>query len=145
MAQVLTRDFATIDYDSEEEIRFPNGLPGFREEKRFLLLESEALAPILFLQSLSTPGLCFLTISVFLADPEYQIGNLQADEGELTSSPAEDNAVLAILTASADGGFTANLLAPILLNLQTRIAVQAVRGDSRYSHQHALSIGAAVC
>jgi flagellar assembly factor FliW len=30
----------------------------------------------------------------------------------------------------------ANLLAPIVLNARTRVAVQAVRHDQRYSHRH---------
>jgi flagellar assembly factor FliW len=35
-------------------------------------------------------------------------------------------------------GPTANLLAPIVVNLRNRRAVQAVAAESDYSHQHAL-------
>ena len=35
-------------------------------------------------------------------------------------------------------GPTANLLAPIVVNLRNRKAVQAVAAESDYSHQHAL-------
>jgi flagellar assembly factor FliW len=136
MAQALTRDFATIDYDPKTEIHFPEGLPGFGNEKRFLLIEKETLAPLVFLQSLTNPALCFLAVSVFVADPGYQIGNMQ-DDDEMVS--CGDSLCLAILTESPNGGFTANLLAPVIINLQTRSAVQAVRSDALYSHQHPLN------
>jgi flagellar assembly factor FliW len=33
---------------------------------------------------------------------------------------------------------TANLLAPIVVNLKTHRAIQAIQADSGYSHQHPL-------
>ena len=135
MAQTLTRDFAMIDYDPQTAIDFPQGLPGFGDERRFLLIEKESLAPLVFLQSLMTPELCFLTVSVFVAEPGYQIGNLQEDYEIVT--PGTDSLWLAILAASPIG-FSANLLAPVVVNLKTREAVQAVRSDALYSHQHPL-------
>ena len=43
-------------------------------------------------------------------------------------------------------GTTANLLAPIIINLQNRKAVQAVMQEACYSHQHALeAMEAAAC
>jgi flagellar assembly factor FliW len=45
---------------------------------------------------------------------------------------------LAIVSAQTDGTLTANLLAPVVINLNTRVGVQAVRQDARYSHQHKL-------
>ena len=136
MALALTRDFATIDYDPRTEIRFPLGLPGFEQEKRFLLIEKVSLAPLVFLQSLETPSLCFLAVSVLVADPGYQIGNLLDEDGDVMAN--EESLCLAILTEAEGGGFTANLLAPVIVNLQTRMAVQAVRSDTLYSHQHPL-------
>ena len=41
----------------------------------------------------------------------------------------------AILSAFVGEGFTANLLAPVVVHPQTGIGVQAVRNDARYSHR----------
>ena len=49
---------------------------------------------------------------------------------------------LAILTV-AEGGLTANLLAPVVVNLANRRAVQAIRPDGRHSHAHPLEAAAA--
>jgi len=48
------------------------------------------------------------------------------------SATAREILCLAILCAP-------DLLAPVIVNLATRIAVQAVRSDNRYSHRHALA------
>jgi flagellar assembly factor FliW len=142
MPQALTRDFGTIEYHEDTELRFPRGLPGFEDQNRFLLIEPEALAPIVFLQSLSTPVLCFLAVSVWVVDPEYQIGITPDDLTalDLATQPHSGGDVLclAILSAQDNGPSTANLLAPVVINPRTRVGVQAVRADAAYSHQHPL-------
>ena len=55
------------------------------------------------------------------------------------SATAREILCLAILCAPENGPLTANLLAPVIVNLATRIAVLAVRSDNRYSHWHALA------
>jgi flagellar assembly factor FliW len=142
MPHVLTRDFGTLAYEPSAALRFPRGLPGFEDQNHFVLMARERHAPILFLQSLTTPGLCFLTVSVWLVDPEYQVGIATDDLGllGLDRSPQPDDGVvcLAILSAQEGEPFTANLLAPVIANLRTRVALQAIRTDARYSHCHPL-------
>ena len=43
---------------------FPEGLPGFERERRFLPLEMPDQHPLVFLQSAATPALCFVTLPV---------------------------------------------------------------------------------
>jgi flagellar assembly factor FliW len=49
----------------------------------------------------------------------------------------EDVLCLAVLSIRPEGP-TANLLAPVVVNLRNRLAVQAVAPDSEYSHRHPL-------
>src|SRR6185436_11229147 len=106
---------------------------------RFVLVEREALAPVILLQSVAKPDLRFLTISVWLADPGYQIGITEEDLStlQLEDQPQSDGEVvcLAILSAHEGRTLTANLLAPVVINPRTSVGVQAVRSDARYSHQ----------
>ncbi len=44
--------------------------------------------------------------------------------------------VLALVSLHDEFRATANLMAPIVLNVKTRRGLQAIRRDSRYSHQH---------
>jgi flagellar assembly factor FliW len=138
MPSVQTRDFGEVSYDPPAEVVFPAGVPGFDDQRRFILMAPEAVAPLVVLQSKDNPALAFLAIPVSTVDPEYQSGigpedlRLLGFEGQ----PKPDDALfLAILSPGEGGSLTANLLAPIVINKQTRTAVQAVRSDRRYSHQ----------
>ncbi|HLK18290.1 MAG TPA: flagellar assembly protein FliW, partial [Bryobacteraceae bacterium] len=55
-------------------------------------------------------------------------------------------AVLVLLSLRDGLSTTANLMAPIVINLKTRCALQAIRQDSVYSHQHPITgVGEKAC
>jgi flagellar assembly factor FliW len=143
MPVVQTSNFGIISYGSEAAIEFPCGLPGFDDRRRFVALQFEDTAPLVFLQSLEVPDLCFITMPVLAVDPQYRLEVASEDLGQLelplTCQPrvGEDVLCLAVLSIG-ESGPTANLLAPVVVNLRTLKAVQAVAPDSGYSHQHAL-------
>jgi len=146
MPHLVTRQFGPIEYREEAVMQFPHGLPAFEDQTRFLLLEKEGFSPIVFLQSLLRPDLCFLTLPVACIDPGYRLSaareDLETIDLEAGVLPAQDEKVLrlAILSVSEDRLTTANLLAPVLVNLTSRRGVQAVRLDSAYSHQHRVAL-----
>ena len=137
MPSILTEQFGELHYKEDAVLAFPKGLPGFEHSRRFALLDSPEFAPVVHLQSLETGNLCFLALPVRSIDPDYETSLGQEDrealEYEDTHQPTLD---LALLSASIDGRLTANLLAPIVIDLTTQRGVQAVRCDARYSHQH---------
>ena len=133
--------FGDLEYNEQALLQFPRGLPGFEQYRHFVLIEQSQHAPLVHLQSLENAGLCFVAVPVRLIDPDYQ-AELQREDRALI--PAGDPVLeLALLAASADGQITANLLAPVVIHLPTRVAVQAVRADQRYSHKH--PVGEASC
>ena len=142
MPRALTERFGELEYSEESTLLFPRGLPGFEECRRFVLLDDPAFAPLVHLQSLETQELCFLALPVRSIDPGYEIALTDEDRGALGLKPEGSLETmtlgLALLSATAEGGFSANLLAPVVIHLSTRRAVQAVRMDTRYSHQHPL-------
>ena len=150
MPLVRTRDFGEVDCGEESVIEFPLGLPAFETESRFVAIEQPDTAPLVFLQSLATPALCFATMPVFSLDPAYELA-LSAEERAAIGLPdgrepaiGRDLACLAVLTLPETGAVTANLLAPVVVNLEARRAVQAVRSDARYSHRQPVA-GDAAC
>ena len=137
MPHVQTRDFGLLEYDPHATLHFPRGLPGFEDQDRFVLVEQEKLAPVVFLQSLKTADLCFLAVPISAIDPNYELRMTPEDQAALGVTET-DFLCLAILSAADNGRLTANLLAPVVVNLETRVSVQAVRTDTRYSHRHPL-------
>jgi flagellar assembly factor FliW len=99
--------------------------------------------PLVYLQSLEDPALCFITMPILAADPCYKLRVNGEDLEQLGLSqsrqPRIGEDVLCLTVVSVrETGPTANLLAPIVVNLRNRKAVQAVSPESDYSHQHTL-------
>ncbi len=146
-----TRRFGALEYDLTSVLTFPVGLPGFDGQSLFTVVEKPELAPVVFLQSLNSPELCFLAAPVATLEPQYALALSREDLERLALDPARqpvpnvDVLSLALVCAPENGSLTANLLAPIVVNLRTRVAVQAVRSDSRYSHQHPISVEQGKC
>ncbi|PWU08122.1 MAG: flagellar assembly protein FliW [Terriglobia bacterium] len=138
-----TQNFATISYETDSVLEFPRGLPGFEERRRFLALQFADSAPLVFLQSLEDSGLCFITMPVLVLDREYQLHVSAEDRAQVGLPPArglrigEDVACLAVISVR-ESGCTANLLAPVVVNLRNRRAIQSVAAESGYAHQHPL-------
>ena len=146
-----TQNFGRIEYQQGSQIDFPSGLPGFEERRRFLAVQLPHTNPLVFLQSLEDPALCFVTLPVLAVDPKYRL-HLSTEELDTVGLPTArqprigvDVTCLSVISIRA-GGPTANLLAPVVVNVANMQAVQAVMVDSGYSHQHALvPEGASVC
>ncbi len=151
MAVFQTKHFGQITYQNESELEFPCGLPGFEESRRFVAVRFVESDPLIYLQSLEDAGLCFITMPIFVADPNYRLSVTDEDLEHLElprgRQPRIGSDVLCLTVVSVqETGATANLLAPVLVNLRNRKAVQAVAPESEYSHQHPLMPQeAAVC
>jgi flagellar assembly factor FliW len=140
MPQCETKYFGELGYYSQSIIEFPEGLPGFEGERTFILIDRPDLKPLVFVQSLVTPGLCFLTLPVLVAARDYRLEMTEANRRSLglPDKPAigRDVACFAIVNLRETGTFV-NLLAPLVIELKTRRALQAIV-ESGYSHEHPL-------
>ena len=141
--KALTRYFGEMEYQDEAVVHFPSGLPAFDEETRFLLIERSSTAPLVFLQSLLHPELCFLTLPILAVDPAYRISinaaDLRALDLDSTRQPLIGTEVLCLaVIAAGEQGSSANLLAPVIVNPATQRGLQAIRVDLEYSPQHPL-------
>ena len=138
-----TQNFGRISYDTAATLEFPVGLPGFEQRRLFLALSFPDSKPLIFLQNLEDGGLCFPTMPVLAVDPQYRLEIGPEDRACIGFTPGEAVRIgqevlcLAILSLREEGP-TANLLAPVVVNLVSRQAVQAVAPNSHYSHQHVL-------
>ena len=144
MPQLETKHFGTVTYEEQSELIFPCGLPAFERRRRFLALRFVHSDPLIYLQSMEDPALCFITVPVLVLDRAYRLQVSAEDletiglEGRTQPRIGPDVLCLAVLSVREEGDPTANLLAPVLINLRNRKAVQAILADSGYSHQHAL-------
>ncbi len=139
-----TKHFGPVAYEEGTELEFPCGMPGFESRRRFLALRFAHSDPVVYLQSMEVPELCFLTVPVLVVDREYRLDVCAEDLEAIGLDPGRQPRIgaevlcLAVLSVREEGGTTANLLAPLVVNIALRRGVQALMPDSGYSHQHSL-------
>ncbi len=126
--------FGEIEIRDEHIIKFPSGLPGFPDETAFVLLPYQPESPFSFLQSATDNNLAFLTVDpfAFFKDYVFELDDQTVDELDLS----EDNAPLIINIVAVPEkieNLTANLLAPIVINRQTRTGRQIVLEKTSYT------------
>lgn len=147
MLLLSTRYSGTVSCAETDLFQFPQGLPAFEHEKSFVVLDVPGKQPFLLLQSVNTPALCFIAIPVPALDPQYELSvsyeDLCALDLPVNRQPAigSEALVLALVSVPGDQPATANLMAPVVMNTSSRLAVQAVRSDTKYSHQRRLNLG----
>lgn len=140
--------FGTLEYSPDSVFEFPAGLPGFETERGFAAIDIPGQRPILYLQSLSRPDLCLLTLPARSIARDYELHLAPEDLDALgfahDARPAigRDVLCLAVTVVDQRGELAVNLLAPIVVNLLTRRAAQVVQeGWSLYHPLAGAGIG----
>ncbi|NNU84991.1 flagellar assembly protein FliW [Geobacillus sp. BMUD] len=136
--KVRTKYHGEIDIAEQDIVRFPHGLPGFANEKRFVLLPL-ADTPFVILQSVETPALGFVLIEPFSYFPSYEFELDEATVEQLEIESERDVAVYVILTvADPFHETTANLQAPVVINVRQRTGKQVILTNTAYKTKHRL-------
>lgn len=123
---IATSLFGNLQVTEDALFNFPEGIPGFEQERHFALLPA-ACRGSYWLQSTNRPDLAFFLVETGLID-----------SGHFGNSPD----LLAIVTfpTSTSGPATANLRAPILLNRIARQARQYIDLDESLAVAHPLDL-----
>lgn len=137
--KIETKYHGLIEVLKEEVVTFPNGLPGFLEEKEFVVIPFSEVGTFFILQSVHTPDLGFVLTNPFPIFPDYDFNleNQVVDTLELDS--AEDVTVYTVLTmADPFHSTTANLQAPVVINAKKNLGKQVILTGSPYQTKHNL-------
>jgi flagellar assembly factor FliW len=132
MMQLAGTRFGDIEIDEAKAIVLPRGLIGFGDAKRYVLLEPRGTARVAWLQSLDVPPLAFPVIdgaSLGAGYPEPAASELAKEAG----LGAGEVVVLVVVCPRGAAGLMANLLAPIVVDLETRTGAQVVLDPKRFS------------
>lgn len=143
---VETSRFGELEIDENKVIEFPEGLPGFETHRRFTFVAHEnalhgGASPFRWMQSLESSNLAFLAVEPkhYFADYAPKISSGELESIGLTSL-CESVQLFAILTVPVGDprGITANLLAPIAVNIDQRVGRQVVAMGDDYGLRHRL-------
>lgn len=116
-----------------EALHFPDGLPGFPDLKRFVLIEFLEDGAFQELQSLDDPAVSMIVCVPWLFFPDYAPVLSDEDQSDLELQAEEDAAVFVPVTFDPDQRTVSlNLLGPFVVNSKTRMGRQIVLADSDY-------------
>jgi len=134
---IKTGSFGQLTVSDEEIIKIPQGLFGFPEYTEFCLVDPGEDTLILWLVSLQNPEIAFAMLEPKIFKPDYTARLSATELRELKLSTVNNSAVFTILTIPADiTQMTANLKAPVVLNLREKIGRQVVLQENEYNIKH---------
>lgn len=135
--KIKTKYHGEVECSQDELIQFPNGIPGFLEEKCFLLMPFSEDTSFLILQSVQNKNLAFVVINPFEYFKNYEFDLPSNVTDMLKIKQTEDVMILTILTVGDPfETTTANLQAPIIINRKEKLGKQVVLIDTPYKTKH---------
>lgn len=139
MMNIKTKYHGEITMEENEILMFENGIPGFLDEKQFILLPLTDDGVYFVLQSAQTEQLAFVVTDPFLFFPDYDFNLEEIVVSQLHIEAPADVKVMNILTLQDPfERTTINLQAPIVMNIKSNTAKQVILNNEAYKTKHPL-------
>ncbi|WP_373230786.1 flagellar assembly protein FliW [Cohnella sp.] len=134
-----TARFGELEVREEDIIQFSEGIPGFEQSHRFMLIVIEEQAPLAYLQSVDDGELAFIVIDPFEFFPNYEFELPELAMRELQIESTNQIIVRTIVSVTGELELaTANLVAPVVINNSSRSGKQLVLSRTDYTTRHRL-------
>jgi flagellar assembly factor FliW len=138
---VESERFGTIDIDEADLIQFPAGIIGFPGEHHFVMVQTRESALVAWLQSVTSPWFALPVVSLDVLDIDmtnFELTDIAKQAG--LAGREETLAVMCVLNVSALAGATVNLVAPIVVDSETRAGAQILLDATKYSTQEIFKV-----
>ncbi len=122
--KIQTKQFGEVEFTEENILRFEDGLYGFEELKKFLLLKHDDDI-FYWLTSVEQPEIVFPLFGIRMIDDKYP----QTEEGEAFGIVKLDRDPLKS---------TINLRAPVYINQESKTGYQTILNDESYPVEYQL-------
>lgn len=137
--KIETKYHGMLEVSEDEIVTFPNGLPGFIEEKKFVVIPFSEDGIFQILQSVMTAQLGFVMTNPFAFFAEYDFQLEDQVVQTLQLDRPEDVDTFAVLTVQDPfTSTTANLQAPVILNKNKKLGKQVILTGTNYQTKHYL-------
>lgn len=128
---IETSRFGRVELKKEELLTFPEGLLGFSDLRTFVLLDDPSDEIFAWLQSCESPAIAFPVLEPELFAPAYKVNLTRGDLEALKLNAADQARFFTIVTIPEDPTqMTANLKAPIIVNVEAKTGRQCVLQDN---------------
>jgi flagellar assembly factor FliW len=128
---IQTSRFGPIALQPEDVLEFPEGILGFNDLRKFVVLDDPNDEIFAWLQSCEIASVAFPVLEPEIFAPTYQVALTKHDLEAMQMAPNDRTRCFSIITIPDDPtAMTANLKAPIVINVQKRVARQCVLQDN---------------
>lgn len=130
---VNTKANKMVEVPDDHILTIPEGIFGFEDFTKYALIDSE-YEPFLWLQSVENAEVAFLIVDPFLICSSYETDIDDESLKKIGISKPEDIIIMTIVTVPSNGTpITANFAGPLVINKNTREAMQVIINDNRWS------------
>lgn len=137
--KLSTTRFGDIEIDESQAIEMKEGMAGFEHLKRYVILVHDENTPLFWLQSIEDGSIAFVVVDPCIIKPDYEPFIDEDEKRFLEIKNNGDMALMAIVSIRSEPlAVSANLKAPIVINLKERFAKQVVLDDLDYSVRYYL-------
>jgi len=130
----MEQKLETLSYDPQDVISFPAGIPGFEGAREFVIFTRPEHEPFHWMWSISGPPAQFVLINPLYFRSDYDPVFSSSEIKDLDVRDPKELLLYTIVTVNDDmAKSTANLAAPLFVNIRTRIGKQILVDDPRWS------------
>lgn len=137
--KINTRYHKEIEVNKEDIVLFGSGIPGFPQEKEFIVLPLGPDSPFSILQSVNNVELGFVVVEPFSFYKDYEFDLEESVINQLNIEEKADVTIYSIVTIGESlSTSTINLQAPVIINKRKNLGKQAILTTDNYHTKHPL-------
>lgn len=131
---IKTKDFEYIEVSEEDIITFPNGIYGFEDTKKYVMLKNPENKWMMYLQSAENEDPRFILLDPYMLFSDY---NPQLPEDSCNLLNASDMSelsffVIAVVPENIKN-MTVNLKSPVVINFNRKLGAQIILENKDYT------------
>jgi flagellar assembly factor FliW len=135
--EIETTRFGRLTVDDSRIINLPRGLLGFPNHTRYALIQTSDENYFFWLQAVDEPGLAFVVTDPSIFFKDYEVPVREETQTELELNDIAHTQVFVVCN-KVDEWLTGNLLGPIVVNAQNRLACQVVLTEKKWTTRQPL-------
>ncbi|MDF1615990.1 flagellar assembly protein FliW [Petrocella sp. FN5] len=141
MMKINTKHFGEVEIDEERIVVFEQGIFGFEDSKRYVMLyeDEDTKNGLCWMQSVDDEGLSLPVINPMFWFPDYSPEVADEQIARIGALKEEDLNLFSVVVITDNiESMTTNLKAPIVINIQTKKGMQVIVANEEYEIKHNL-------
>lgn len=134
---IQTKFFGEMKINEENIINFNDGILGFEDNKSYIILNLFNNNSFVCIQSIKEPDIAFIIVNPWDFFNDYEVNISNEDLKQIDVNNQEEIVLYNIISIPNNlNEATANLLAPIVINIDKKEGKQYIIREEKYSTRH---------